>query len=323
MSAAFNFTRRTLPQKEGLGEKLAKKRIALGFDIKDIEKNIRIRSKYIEALESGNYEKLPPDVYVRGFIKIYANFLKLDPNKVLKAYEKERGIQENVKKASASPVVKPIDMPKIVITPKRIIAVGTSLLALTIILYISWQVRILTAPPKLNITNPKDNITADGDSISVEGQTDTGASLFINEVEVGVDQDGSFKDRVSLQNGVNTLKIRAQNKLGKKSEVTRTIVANTKTINQTSAAASGVELKLQIGPKSASVLVEVDGKRVTDQAVVMLAGVTQTYKANDKISITTNNGGSVRATYNGQDIGALGKDAEQAKRDFVKGMQIK
>lgn len=322
MTAAFNFTRTTLPQKEGLGEKLTKRRVALGYDIKDIEKNIRIRAKYIEAIENGHYDKLPPDVYVRGFLKSYSSFLKLDENKVLKAYIRERGIIENTKKATKSPVVKPLETPKLVITPKTILFGGITLLALTIILYISWQVRILTAPPKISITAPGDNINIEADSTYIEGRTDSGASLFINEVPVGIDQNGAFKEKISLQNGVNIVKVRAQNKLGKKTELTRTIVAKTNSNVQTTVAGQ-IELKVEIGPKSSSILIEVDGKRLTEKAIVMVAGVTQTYKANDKITLTANNGASVSVTFNGQKVGTLGKENEQVKRDFVKGMEIK
>lgn len=323
MTAAFNFTRKTLPQKEGLGEKLTKRRVALGYDLKEVEKNIRIRAKYIEYIENGKYDKLPPDVYVRGFIKTYASFLKLDENKVLKAYIRERGIIENTKKAAASsPVMKPLDAPKVVITPRTLMIFGASLVALTIIVYISWQVRILTAPPKLQITNPGDNVNIEADSTYIEGKTDAGASLFINEVPVGIDQSGTFKEKISLQNGVNIIKVRSQNKLGKKTEETRTVVAKTGGI-QTVANSGQIELKLTIGPKSSSILVEVDGKRVTEKAVVMLAGVSQIYQANDKISITANNGGSVSASFNGKEIGPLGKENEEIKRDFIKGMEIK
>lgn len=326
MTAAFNFTRKTLPQKEGLGEKLTKKRIASGYDIRDVEKSIRIRAKYIEAIESGNYDKLPPDVFVRGFIKNYASFLKLDPEKVLKTYEKERGLIENVKKAtSKAPIVKPIDAPKIVITPKTIIVSTVVLIALIIVSYIGWQVRILTAPPDLALDSPGNNVNVSSDSLFVSGKTDTGATLFVNDVEIGVDQDGSFKEKVSLQNGVNTIKVKAQNKLGKTKEVTRTVVAaiSPVVITTQTGVQSGLELKLTIGPKSAQVQVEVDGKKLTEKSIVVLAGVTQTYKANEQIIVTTDNGGSVHAIYNGKDAGILGKDGEQVKRTFDKNMEIK
>jgi cytoskeletal protein RodZ len=68
------FIRTSVPEKETLGEKLAKKRAALGYDLKEAERATRIRAKYIEFLESGRYEKLPPDVYVQGFLKIILPF---------------------------------------------------------------------------------------------------------------------------------------------------------------------------------------------------------------------------------------------------------
>jgi len=322
MTAAVKFTRKTLPQKEGLGEKLAKKRISLGLDPKDIEKAIRVRAKHIEAIENGRYDSLPPDVYVRGFVRNYANFLKLDPDKVMKLYERERGLIENVRKAKAgAPIVKPLATPKIVITPKTITVGAIVFAALSIFLYIGWQVALLTSPPKLTVTNPKDNVNIAGNSVNVEGTTDTGASLFINDVEIGVDQDGSFKEKISLQNGVNIIKVRAQNKMGKYTEIRDTVVA-TFASEVASSTAAGIEIKLTIGPRSASVQVEVDGKNVTDKPIVMLAGVTQTYKGTDKIKITTNDGGSVDATINGQDIGVLGKANEAVNREFTKGMTI-
>ena len=324
MTAAVKFTRKTLPQKEGLGEKLAKKRISLGLDPKDIEKAIRIRAKHIEAIENGRYDSLPPDVYVRGFVRNYANYLKLDAGKVMKLYERERGLIENVRRAKAgAPIVKPLDAPRIVITPKTIIFGALIAGALAIVAYIAWQVVILTAPPQLSVTSPKDNVNIEGSSVTVEGKTDTGATLYINDVEVGIDQNGSFKEKISLQNGVNIIKVRAQNKMGKYNEIKDTVVAKYTGDSTVATTAAGVELKLVIGPRSASVQVEVDGKKVTDKPIVMLAGVTQTYKGTDSVKVTTTDGGSVHVTFNGQDAGLMGKDNVSATRDFVKGMTIK
>lgn len=324
MTAAVKFTRKTLPQKEGLGEKLAKKRISLGLDPKDIEKAIRIRAKHIEAIENGRYDSLPPDVYVRGFVRNYANYLKLDAGKVMKLYERERGLIENVRRAKAgAPIVKPLDAPRIVITPKTITFGGLIAGALVIVAYIAWQVMILTAPPQLTVTSPQDNVNIEGSSVTVEGKTDAGATLFINDVEVGIDQSGVFKEKISLQSGVNIIKVRAQNKMGKYNEVKNTVVAKYTADIAAAAAAGGVELKMTIGPRSASVLVEVGGKAVSDKPIVMLAGVTQTYKGTDKIKVTTTDGGSVRITFNGVDAGVMGKDGESASREYVKGMTIK
>ena len=323
MVAAVKFTKKTLPQKEGLGEKLAKKRISLGLDPKDIEKAIRIRAKHIEAIENGRYSNLPPDVYVRGFVRNYANYLKLDANKVMKLYERERGLIENVKKAKAgAPIVKPLETPRVVITPKTITIGAIIFGALAIVTYIGWQVMILTAPPKLLVTSPADNTNIESNSVSVEGKTDSGATLLINDVEVGIDQSGSFKENISLVSGVNIIKVKAVNKMGKYTEVKETVVAKYQS-DLASQTASGIEVKITVGPKSASVQIEIDGKALTEKPVVMLAGVTQTYKATEKIKIITSDGGSVSTTVAGQDIGKLGKNGEAVNREFTKGMQIK
>lgn len=323
MSAAVKFTKKTLPQKEGLGEKLAKKRISMGLDLKDVEKAIRIRAKNIEAIENGRYDGLPPDVYVRGFVRNYANFLKLDPNKVMKLYERERGLIENVRKAKAgAPIVKPIDTPKILITPKTITIGSIVTAVVAIILYIGWQLTILTAPPVLSVTNPGDNVNIEGSSVSVEGKTDPGATLYINDVEVGIDQGGIFKEKISLQSGVNIIKVRAENKMGKYTEIKNTVVAKYTNEISPSTTTPGVEIKLVIGPRSASVQLEIDGVKFTEKPIVMLAGVTQTYKANEKIKITTSDGGSVDVTVNGQIVGKIGGDNEEVDREFVKGMTV-
>lgn len=325
MTAAVKFTKKTLPQKEGLGEKLAKKRISLGLDPKDIEKAIRIRAKHIEAIENGRYSQLPPDVYVRGFVRNYANYLQLDAAKVMALYERERGLLENVRKAKAgAPIVKPLDSPKVVITPKTITIAGIVAGALAILFYIGWQVFILTAPPRLVVTSPKNNTNIEGNNVSVEGTTDPGATLLINGVEVGIDQSGVFKESISLGSGVNIVTVRAENKMGKFTEVKNTVVAKYQSdIAASNAAAAGIEVKIAIGPRTASVQIEVDGKPVTARPVVMLAGVTQTYKAAGKIKITTTDGGTVNVVVSGQDIGKIGKDGEAVNREFIKGMTIK
>ena len=255
----------------------------------------------------------------------YAELLKLDPEKVLKLYQKERGLLENVKKANKkAPVVKSIKAPKLVITPRTMIISSVVFVALIIVSYIGWQVRILTAPPKLTLNSPIEKTLIKSDSVAVEGKTDSGADLFINDIEVGVNQDGTFKEKVSLQNGVNKITVRTQNKLGKYTETSRIIVAEVPLLpSANSTIIPSIELKVTIGPKSASLQVEVDGKNVTDKPVIMSAGITQTYKAAEKIVITTNNGGSVKVIYNNKDVGAIGKDNEAVKREFVKGMTIK
>jgi cytoskeletal protein RodZ len=317
---SVKFSRKTLPQKEGLGEKLAKKRVSLGLTIRDVEKETRVRSDYIEDIEAGKYDRLPPHVFVKGFLKAYASLLKLDPDKVLKLYLKERGLSENVKKAAANPpVVKPLKGSKVIITPKTFVITGIVFVALLIVAYIIWQVSILTAPPTLTLKTPAGNTTVKTDSIELDGKTDPSSNLYINDVEVGVDENGNFSEDVNLQSGVNNITVKSQNSLGKSNIISRIIVAQIPTLAPPSQIAqANVTLKLTIGPKSASVQVQTDGKELTAKPVVMLAGVSQTYTAMSSITVITNNGGSVSADLNGQELGVLGKEGVKASRTFGK-----
>ena len=58
-----------------LGEKLKKIRSERRIGLTDISRFTKIQLKYLEDIEEGRYEKLPSDVYVKGFLKSYAKFL--------------------------------------------------------------------------------------------------------------------------------------------------------------------------------------------------------------------------------------------------------
>ena len=61
-----------------IGDLLRAERERQNLSFKDVERGTSIRSLYIEAIEKGEYKTLPGEVYTKGFIRNYANFLKLD-----------------------------------------------------------------------------------------------------------------------------------------------------------------------------------------------------------------------------------------------------
>lgn len=74
-----------------IGEELKRERTRRGMTIKDAEQVLHIRSAYLEALEEDEYKIIPGDVYVKGFIRNYANFLGLDGQKMVNTYKEEIG----------------------------------------------------------------------------------------------------------------------------------------------------------------------------------------------------------------------------------------
>ncbi|ADY84685.1 Putative transcriptional regulator [Lactobacillus delbrueckii subsp. bulgaricus 2038] len=73
----------------GIGEQLRKAREAKGFSISDIEKATKIQSRYLEAIENNDFDKLPGDFYVRAFIRQYAQIVGLDGKELLSQYQGE------------------------------------------------------------------------------------------------------------------------------------------------------------------------------------------------------------------------------------------
>jgi cytoskeletal protein RodZ len=62
-----------------LGEWLRQRREELGISLEQAEADTRIRLRYLEALESEEYDALPDPVVGRGFLRNYASYLDLDP----------------------------------------------------------------------------------------------------------------------------------------------------------------------------------------------------------------------------------------------------
>lgn len=75
----------------GLGETLKERRRELGLSLSQAEDDTRIRRRWLELLEAGEYEALPDPGYVRGYVTSYAKYLELDPQAMLSMYHAETG----------------------------------------------------------------------------------------------------------------------------------------------------------------------------------------------------------------------------------------
>jgi transcriptional regulator with XRE-family HTH domain len=69
-----------------IGRRLKAKREELGLTLEQVQAETKIRRRYLEALEAGKAEPIPGEVYVRGFLRFYANFLGLDGLALVKEY---------------------------------------------------------------------------------------------------------------------------------------------------------------------------------------------------------------------------------------------
>jgi cytoskeletal protein RodZ len=72
------------------GEQLKREREMRGVTIEEISKATRIGTRFLEALERGQWDQLPGGVFNRGFIRSIARYLGLDGDALVAEYELER-----------------------------------------------------------------------------------------------------------------------------------------------------------------------------------------------------------------------------------------
>lgn len=76
----------TLPKEWTCGDDLRRVREFFGIELQEVFEITRINVTTLTALEGEDFEKLPPVIYLRNFLKAYAELLDLDPGKIVEGY---------------------------------------------------------------------------------------------------------------------------------------------------------------------------------------------------------------------------------------------
>lgn len=307
-----------------LGEKLKKLRSDKRTSISEASRFTKIQPAYLEYLEEGIWEKLPADVYVKGFLRSYADFLGVDEKILIRLYEREKEIRANLKKNKKedNKKEKPINISPFIFTPKKILILAIIFLVFAGLALLYSEINSFANAPSLIILNPQNNSQISGNSVYIEGITDKEALLYINNQPILVGDDGRFKENLTLQSGLNIIDVKSINKFQKETKESLSIQSNYKeqTENENTSReennsaeplAKKIKIEVRVEPGPVWVNVEADGTIVFDGT--MLSGAVQTVEANEKIIINSGKGKATFITFNGQDIGALSVDSGVVK----------
>jgi cytoskeleton protein RodZ len=100
-----------------LGSTLIRAREARGLSLEDAERDTRISRRYLQALESEQFEVIPAPVYARGFLRSYSQYLGLDPQDMLLLFPRD---EEAGYGQAASPSARPsMQQPASAVGPAR------------------------------------------------------------------------------------------------------------------------------------------------------------------------------------------------------------
>ncbi|GER01047.1 hypothetical protein JCM17845_16700 [Iodidimonas gelatinilytica] len=109
---------------------LKEARLQKGRALNDIATELKIKSRYLEALEAGTYEDLPPPAFSAGFVRSYATLLGLDGCALAREFRCEMG--EDCEKAGLN-FPEPVAESRI---PGRVVLVSGACAMLAI--YFGW-----------------------------------------------------------------------------------------------------------------------------------------------------------------------------------------
>lgn len=205
-----------------LGQILREAREKHGFTIEQAEEATKIRKSYLRDLEEGNYENLPAATYIKGFLKIYAQYLGLPENDVFAFFRREFDESKDgriVPRSNLTPVKEPL----IRFSPK-VFFTGLVVAAIAILFAYIWvQYQSFAGAPQIEIFTPKDGIVIQNPDLDIEGKVTDNSTLTLNGQNVPLGKDGYFKTSVSMSEGVNVLTFVAVNEVGKSSALKRIV----------------------------------------------------------------------------------------------------
>jgi cytoskeleton protein RodZ len=75
----------------GIGPTLREARSRRKVDLSEVEAAIKIRVRYLQAMENEEWDALPGGAYTRGFIRTYASYLGLDGERLADDYRRATG----------------------------------------------------------------------------------------------------------------------------------------------------------------------------------------------------------------------------------------
>jgi cytoskeletal protein RodZ len=194
-----------------LGEVLRTAREARFIDLPRVERDTKIRTHYLSALERGDYRDLPGAVYAKGFLRNYGLYLGLDPEYLIDLYRLEQG-SAAAERPQAPVPPRPIAgrSRAVVITPGRLAAVTLVVLVAAFAVYLVSEFVTFARTPDLRITDPAGDLAAYSSlAYLVRGSTEPNSTITIDGLRenptVTADAHGAFEVRVTLVPGANVM----------------------------------------------------------------------------------------------------------------------
>ena len=204
------------------GEVIKNKRESLAKDLNSVSVDTKIQKRFLEYIESNQFDKFDSKIFATGFIKIYSKYLGLDTEKILALYRRSTlvEVKNSNKKTSVN---KKRKLPQINISPKILAITTLAIFLLLTIGYVGYQIYKFQTPPTLTIVQPTDGYITNEESTVLKGITQDSVLIDVNDKKVDVNSKGEFETEIFLIEGVNTINIRALKSSNSNLETNKTL----------------------------------------------------------------------------------------------------
>lgn len=125
---------------DSAGAYIKREREQRGFTVDEVSRLTKISARYLRALEAEDYQSLPAEPFVRGFLRSYAQCIGLNPQEVMLLYRQYRGTRESPEDAQLE---KMTPLGKVVDRRVRKVVVAGSILAVCIIALVVIVTQVL------------------------------------------------------------------------------------------------------------------------------------------------------------------------------------
>ena len=283
------------------GEVLKNKRELLKKSLEKVSQDTKIQKRFLEYIENNQFDYFDSEVFLTGFIKIYAQYLDLDRNKILALYrrsnpnkpfpkdeEKGKKVFDNTKKG------KKLNS----LNPKTLLTTLLVLFLLLIVGYIGFQIYKFQSPPTLNITQPTDESEFTSEKIVIKGKTELETIVEVNGTAVEIDEEGNFEKEITLKEGSNIITVRARksNTLEKVENIR--VTYNEETVQEQEEQATETNIiTLEIFDSPAWIKLDIDNENKLSEVV---EPSEFEFPIEQNLYIVTGRLGSTRLLYNGE-----------------------
>lgn len=135
-----------------IADELKAAREQAGLDIATVEADTKIRSKYLRALENGEWELLPEPTSTKAFLRTYADYLGLDGRAVVENFKLRYEYSGNLE---APTQANPVRSPNRRLVSRGAVAVVLVILVLVGLFLIGRSSSAQGAAPAIPVTSVK------------------------------------------------------------------------------------------------------------------------------------------------------------------------